>query len=65
MGEDWLPEEEPLYEIKTYHTLFSRGEDCIWAGLLASLQSFHSRENKQVHCAYHNYILHDFLQLKS
>lgn len=62
---DRLPKEEPLYEIKTYHILFSRGVNSIWAELLASLKSFHSRENKQVYCTYHNYILHDFLQLKS
>ena len=62
---DRLPQEEPLYEIKTHHILFSRGINSIWAGLLASLKSFHSRENKQVYCIYHNYILHDFLQLKS
>ena len=62
---DRLPQEEPLYEIKTYHILFSRGINSIWAGLLASLKSSHSRKNKQVYCIYHNYILHDFLQLKS
>lgn len=62
---DELSKEEPLYEIKTYHVLFSREADSIWAELLASLKSFHSTENRQVYCAYHNYILHDFLQLKS
>lgn len=63
--DDRLPQEEPLYEIKIYHIPFSRGVNSIWAELLASLKSFHSKENKQVYCTYHNYILHDFLQLKS